>query len=36
MTAKIPIKKPNIFPTAVILPWYSLLDSGINSPRDNI
>ena len=28
----IPSKKPNIFPSALILPWYSLFDSGISSP----
>ena len=34
--AKKPNKNPIIFPTAVILPWYKLLASGINSPRNNI
>lgn len=32
LIANIPIKNPTIFPIAVILPWYSLFDSGINSP----
>ena len=27
-----PSKKPAMFPTAVILPWYRLFDSGTNSP----
>ena len=32
LTAIIPSKKPNIFPSADILPLYKLFDSGINSP----
>ena len=34
--ANIPIKNPIIFPTPVILPWYSLFASGVNSPRNYI
>ena len=28
-----PISKPNILPTAVILPWYKLFASGVSSPE---
>ena len=30
--ANIPIKNPTMLPSAVILPWYNLFDSGISSP----
>lgn len=33
VVAKIPNIKPNIFPILDILPLYSLLDSGNNSPE---